>query len=280
MTHKKRSVTIICVALAVVIAVCVATPLIINADRNKKIEQYTQQNLDLYSELNVISDCAVVDKKPYSLAGIKEAVRLGADTVTLDLCFNSDGTPVVSDDYSTISEDSLLVRDVFDLITSEEYSDIRINFRLRQLITLSVFNQLVSEYDVSKRVIVSGINQNRYSLISGTDTAAKVYFDYIPSGDLKSDIQSVATLVSDYSLAGVVISSADISKELTDALSQNGISYIISSVDKEIDLYKVMSYGAYNIETDSPDTLKEAHSSWRELTLQRIDKSISDELNK
>lgn len=280
MADKKKAIISVLVIAAIIIALAVSVHLINSIRTGRMIEQYTQNNLELYSELNVISDCANVDGNPYSLAGIKEAVRLGVDTVTLDLCFKSDGTPVITDDYTNISGNTLKAEDVFILLNEDEYNHININFRLRQLSSLSFFNRLINEYDVSKRVILSGIDADRYSLISGTDTPAKVYFDYIPSDTVEYSVSSVNSLISDYNLGGVIIEAEYATKELVDALSQKGISYIISSVDKELDMYCVMSYGAYAIETDSPSQLKEAYNSWKDITLQRLDASILNELNK
>ena len=280
MKIKKSAVIAAAAVCAVAVAMIFIIPAVTKSQHNKLIEQYTESNLELYSELNVITDSVSVDGNAHSLAGIKEAVRLGADTVTVDLCFNPDGTPVVIDDYTNISDTTLKVEEVFKLLNTDNYKDININFRLRQLSSLTEFNRLVNEYDVSKRVIITGIDSNRYSLISGTDTPVKVYFDFKPADTIENSVESVNKLMADYSLGGVVIEVKSATKELIDALSQKGVPYIISSVDKEVDMYCVMSYGAYAIETDSPHLLKEAYKSWKELTLQRLDASILDELNK
>ncbi len=280
MNISKKALIAISITVIAAVIIAATVPFIIKANNNRIIDQYTNENLELYSEINIITDCAEIDKKPHTLAGVKEAVKSGADTVTLDLCFTSDGTPVVTDDYTSISDSTLRVADVFELICREEYKDTKINFRLRQLVTLSVFNRLVNEYDVSKRVIISGIDNNRYSLISGSDTAVKVYFDYSPSGNISSDIESVTGLIADYNLGGIVLDLSTVTNDLIDALSQKGISYIIKDVDSEIDLYRTLSYGAYAIDTDSPAMLTQIYSSWRKITLNRIDASIVDELNK
>ncbi|MBQ8783213.1 MAG: hypothetical protein IJZ57_05530 [Clostridia bacterium] len=280
MKNKKSAVIAAAVVCLVAVVLVLIIPAITKSQQNKLIEQYTESNLELYAELNVITDSVSVDGNAHSLAGIKEAVRLGADTVTVDLCFTPDGTPVIDDDYTDITDSTLKAEEIFKLMSEENYKDININFRLRQLTSLSEFNRLVAEYDVSKRVIITGIDSNRYSLISGTDTPVKVYFDFEPADTAESSVESVLRLMTDYSLGGIVIEAKDASKELIDALSQKGVPYIISNVDKEVEMYCVMSYGAYAIDTDSPQFLKEAHNSWKNITLQRLDASILDELNK
>ncbi len=280
MKKPKGPVVAISVVCAVMVALAVGIPAVSSLHNNKLIEQYTQNNLELYAPLNVITDCAEIDGIEHSLAGIKEAARLGADTVTVDLCFRTDGTPVIADDYTNINESTLKAEDVFELICSEKYSKLNINFRLRQLSSLSEFNRLVNESGVAKRVMISGIDSKRYSLISGADTPVKVYFDFVPDGNTDKDVEAVDQLMSDYHLGGIVIKAKDASPELIEALSKKGVPYIISEVEKEVEMYLTMSYGAYAIETDSPQLLKKAYKSWKELSVSRLDASLLDELNK
>ncbi len=280
MKTKKRSVIAVSVVCAVAVALAVIIPAANSFRNSKLIEQYTQNNLELYSPLNVITDCAEIDGIAHSVAGIKEAVRLGADTVTVDLCFKADGTPVITDDYTDINESTLKAEEIFKLMCSENYEALNVNFRLRQLSSLSEFNRLIGEYGISKRVIISGIDSKRYSLISGEDTPVRVYFDFEPDGATEKSVETVARLMNDYMLGGVVIKARDISRELVEALSQKGIPYIVTDVEKEVEMYLTMSYGAYAIETDSPQLLRDAHDSWKDITLKRLDASLLDELNK
>lgn len=280
MKNKKGVVVAISVACAVIIALSVCIPVVSNFHNKRLIEQYTQSNLELYAPLNIITDCAEIDGNAHTIAGIKEAARLGADTVTVDLCFRTDGTPVIIADYTDINENTLKAEEIFELMCSENYSKLSINFHLRQLSSLSEFNRLVNEYGIAKRVMISGIDSNRYSLISGTDTPAKVYFDFNPVGNTDTDIEAIDKLISDYHLGGVVINAKDISSELIEALSTKGIPYIITDVEKEIEMFLTMSFGAYAIETNSPQLLRQSHDSWKELSISRLDASLLDELNK
>ena len=280
MKQKKGMVIAVAIVCTISVAAFFIVPYLVDAHRNKMIEQYTQNNIELYSELNVISDCATIDDNLHSLAGIKEAFRLGADTVTVDLCFCVDGTPVVIDDYSDINDNTLRAEKIFELLNTDGYKHAKLNFRLRQLSSLSEFNRLVNEYDLSKRIMISGIDADRYSLISGTDTPAKVYFDFEPSDDIEESVNAATALVSEHNLSGIIINFDEASSELIDTLSQKGISYIVRSVDKESDMYLMMSYGVYAIETNHPDMLKDAYTGWQEITLKRLNATVMDELNK
>ncbi len=272
---KKIAIPFITILLGVILILLGIYPSI----RNKnQAEDYQQENLELYGELNIISDSRPVDGNPHSLSGFKEAVRLGANTVTLDLCFKRDGTPVITDSFDDINESTLSAEEIFKLMQDENYSDINVNFRLNQLGSLSTFNSLITRYGMENRVIISGIDKNRYSLIHGTDTPAELYFDYTPCDDIEETVNEVNSLVADYGISGVIIN--DASAELVDTFCRKGISFIVSDIDSESDIYKALSFGAYNLQTKNPQELKDIYTLWHNETLDRIDASILDELNK
>lgn len=274
-SKKKIAIPVIAVILGVICILLCVYPRIIN---NLLIKEYQSQKLELYSQLNIVSDSFPVDGNPDSLSGFKEAVRLGADTVTMNLCFKNDGTPVICENYDLLTDDTLKAEEIFKLMNEDNYIDTKVNFRIRQLGSLTVFNFLISEYDLSDRVILSGIDESRYSLLHGTDTPAGLYFDYNANDDINACVEEVNTMIADYGIRGVIVDDAD--AQLVDAFCQKGISFIVSDVDDEIDMYRLMSYGAYYLETDNPDKMSEIYASRQTSTLDDLDKSILDELNK
>lgn len=273
----------IIIAVVIVLALIAITVLSVNAIKAKKekdaINDYLSQRIETYGEINIMSAAAVIDGKKNTVAGIKEAFRLGADTVTVDLCFNENDVPVICEKYDDINKETLKLEDVFKLLKDEKYSDLKLNLRLRQLSSLEKFNALLKKYDMSGRVIISGINSNRYSMISGNSTSAGVFFDYAPQKDRKKSLNEINGLRKEYNISGVIISCDNITKELAETLNQRGITYIISGTDEELDMYSVLSSGANNIETSSPEKLLEVYSLWKEKTRENIDKEILEKLN-
>lgn len=274
---------IIIAASAVILAAAVAL-ITVSAVRNKaerdRIEGYLSRKLETYGDMNIVSDAAEVDGKLNTVAGIKEAHRLGADTVTLDLCFNADNVPVICADYDDITKDTLKLEDVYRLLGEEKYSTLRINLRLRQLGSLGKFNELLDRYGLSGRVIISGIDKNRYSLISGDSTAAGIFFDYVPQKDAKASLNEIIAIQKEYGISGVIIDSRNITEELTEKLNQRGIVFIVGNTDDELSMFSALGAGACNIETSSPETLLGVFDRWKEQTRENMDKSILDELNK
>lgn len=277
--NKKKKAAVI-IAAVILIAAAVSAVLIIHNHKIKsEIEQYLQKSPDLYGELCIISDAAEVDNNKHSIAGIKEAVRLGADVVTLDICFDTDGTPVVCRDFDDISDSSLSLEEVFKMITEDdEYSSVNLNLRLRQLTSLEALNSLLKKYEIEGRVIISGIDRDRYSLISGDDTSASLFFDYQVKGTAEEAITEIENLQKDYNISGVIIDAKSIDAKLTDTLVQSGIPFIVSGADSDIEIYRVLSLGANLIQTNSPERLKEIYKDWEDIALSQMEKSIADGL--
>ncbi len=263
--------------LAVIVFIIVFFSLKSKKD-NAQIDGYLNQKIETYGKINIVSDAVLIDGEKNTIAGIKEAFRLGAETVTLDLCFNEKDVPVICDDYGDISKETLRLEKVLKLLNDEKYSDLKLNLRLRQLGSLTKFNSLLKKYKAGGRVIISGINKNKYSLISGDATSAGVFFDYVPKKDRTDSLNEILALKKEYNIAGVIIDSGDITQELVETLNQRGITFIIGKTDKEIDMYSVLGSGANNIETSSPEKLMEVYSLWMERTRDGEDKSIMNKI--
>lgn len=277
--NKKKKAAVIVAVIILIAAITVSAFIIKNRKTEKEIEQYLQKSPDLYGELCVITDSAEVDNSRYSLAGIKEAVRLGANVVTLDICFDSDSVPVICRDFDDISDSTLRLEKVLELITGEdEYSAVNLNLRLRQLSSFETLNALIKKYGIDNRVIISGIDRNRYALITGDDTPASLFFDYEVKGTAEETTAEIAELQKMYNISGVIIDAKSIDAQLTDALIQSGIPFIVSSVDSDIEIYRVLSYGAYLIQTNSPERLNEIYKYWEDVALSQMEKSIADSL--
>lgn len=278
---SKKLVAIIAAAVAVLAVVCIFTVRAVRKNAEKeKIEEYLSQLPETYGELNIFSDAAEIDGIKNTLAGVKESFRQGADVVTLDLCFSSSDVPVICDDYDSITKDTLKLEEVLKLMNEEKYSALKINLRLRQLGSLSRFNELLRKYDMGGRVILSGIDKNRYTMISGEASAAGLFFDYVPPKDSREALNEILSMQEEYSVTGVIIDCGDITAELAELLNQRGVVFIIGGVHDELNMYSALSSGANNIETPSPEKLKEVFTGWKEQARENINQSVLDELNK
>ena len=277
--NKKLLILSAAALAAVVAAVCLIVNAIGNKAEENKVDEYLNQRFETYGEMNIIADSAEVDGNKNTVAGIKEAFRQGAGIVTLDLCFNSSDVPVICENYDDITKDTLTLEEVLKLLGDEKYSALKINLRIKQLGSLDKFNGLLAKYDMSGRVIISGIDKNRYSLISGEDTAAGLFFDFNPPHNPKKAKKEIESMQEKYGIAGVIIDCGEVDSELADTLNQHGIIFIVGGADEELEMYSALSAGAGNIETAYPEKLTEVCEKWKEQTRENMEKSILNELN-
>ncbi len=86
----------------------------VNIKKEAAVEaEYLKKNLPPYSSISIISDFAEKDNN--TLTAFKEAVRSGADIVTLDLCFDKNNAPMICSDYSKITESTLPLDEIFEV---------------------------------------------------------------------------------------------------------------------------------------------------------------------
>ena len=266
---KKIIAAVIVAALA---AACVIAFLSLrNADPGA---QYEKHDLELYGELNIISDAEKIDSSEYSLSSLKEAYRLGVRTVTLNLCFNKKGEPVICDNFKNITADSLKLSDVITFLEDEQYSDLRCNLRMRQTGDFKKVNELIANNGIYNRVIISGLDKERYSLLTGKDTQAQVYYDYKPQKDARKAVEEIKELITENEISGVFIDVGDLSKELYEQLSLQGIACVASGADSRESIYEALSCGAYLIETGEPELLNSIYASWYEKTYKRLESGL------
>lgn len=279
MKKGKKTVIIVVASILFVATVVVGIVLGISYKNKRLLDEYMSKNIELYSELNIAANSQEVDGNRYSLASVKESVRIGVNTVSLDLCFNESGVPVISADFDSINENSLLLEDVLKLLSDEKYKSVRLMLNLKQLGSLSDFNKLLSDYDMGSRVIVCGINENKYSLISGNSTAAKVFFDFVPTGNEQESVDKITEMISEYNISGVIIDSEKITQSLADLLNEKGILFIADNTNEKLKMAEILSYGVSFIKTENPQELKDLYTQWKNATQQRMEQSIIDKIN-
>lgn len=268
------------IIVAVIIIAAAAAVIIANKIEIKKENaaeaEYLKKNLPPYSSITIISDFPEKDNN--TLTAFKEAVRTGADAVTLDLCFDSDGSPVICSDYNKINDSTLPLSELFEIMNTDEYKDIQLNLRLRQLGSTETFNKLANEYNMTGRIILSGIDEDRYGIIQGDKIAAEVFYYYTPQKDNEKSAEEIRQIVSQYNIEGVIIEYKKIRDDLIELLNDSGISCIISGVNKKSEMYRSIELGIGLIQTKNTAELNEIYTKWKDATVDNIDEEVDKSL--
>ncbi|MCQ2484556.1 MAG: hypothetical protein MJ168_04380 [Clostridia bacterium] len=282
MKTKKKG--IIAAAFLIVIAsvlLSVFSSPIFNGIENLRASEYTSSDIKNVDKTALIAHCAEVDGKTNSVSGFKEAVRLGADGVVVDLCFCEDGTPVMTDSYAEVKSSPLL-EDLFKAMSEEKYSNTKLYLNIVQLSDLTKLNKLASEYDIAAKTTIIGIDADHYGLVTSDDSMIPFYLDYKLSASELSDISkgefSVPDILDKYGASGLVIDYSQCSQDTVEAFDDYGIPVIISSIDNNRQLSKALLDNAQYVWVSDVQKARSFLNDWIHEMQSRFESSVEQSL--
>ncbi len=273
MKNKKRGRFTACAVIAVVvIALSIASPFIKDGIGMLRAKSYTDSDLKNVDNIELIAECVTVDGKKNSVAGVKDAVRLGADAVKVDLCFRPDGTPVMTDRYED-NETAEQVEELFNEINNEKYKNIRIYLNIVQLSTLTQLNRLAVKYEMVGRVYLIGIDESHYGLVTSDDTIVPFLLKHKITQEDRQAITdgkfSAPECIAKYGAGGLEIDAGDITEETVNALNDFGIPFIVSGIESVSDYCKVLLSGASAVVVEDIRTSTQVLDMWIEAMQDR-----------
>ena len=273
MKNKKRTVlTVLALTAALAVVLTVLSPFISDALGLIVARSYIEQDIANVDNIALIGSCAEVDGKAQSVAGVKEAVRLGADAVTADLCFRPDGTPVITDRYENHAEADT-VEELFIAMNEEKYKNVKIYLNIVQLSELSQLNQLAVKYNMVGRAYLIGIDEEHYGLVTSDDTIIPFMLKYDFTAD---DLQNIADgkfaapeCIAKYGAGGLEIDRRYVTDDVVSSLNDFGIPFIVSGIDSVSDYCKVLLSGASSVIVDDIEASTQVLDDWIEAMQQR-----------
>lgn len=278
MKAEKKSVVIISAILVIAVT---ATLVLIPLIRRNSGNRYMREDIRNVDNVTLISHCIEINGVKNSVAGFKECVRLGAKGVIVDLCFKKDGTPVISDSYST-ADSAETVEDLFKAMNDGKYKEISVYFNIIQLSDLSRLNSLAVSYNILDRAFLIGIDSEHYNLINTDDTIIPFLLDYnFRDGELdalKNGSFTRPDILDKYGATGLVLPSSQISEELVEALNDYGILYIVNVTDENSDMCQTLLKGANDVIVPDIEKASRTMNEWT-IEMQKrykesVDKSI------
>lgn len=282
-TEKKRIIVVSTIVLVAVIAAAIFIPYF----RNKSVSGYMKEDLKNVDNVSLIAHCAEIDGKKDSVAGVKESVRLGANAVIVDLCFRKDGTPVMTDDYSS-ADSAETVEQLFKAMNDDKYNKTVIYLNIVQLGEMTGLNTLAVEYGMLDRLFLTGIDSDRYDLIKSDDTIVPFLLDYTFNSDELSSMNDGSfkkpDILEKKGAAGFVIDASQISPELVEVLHDYGIYFMADGIDGVSEMCEILLDGTENVTVSDIAKAKETLDKWTEKMQERykasVEKSIKELSNK
>lgn len=273
MKNKKRSITVITVvAVVIAIALAVLSPFISDGFDRLAARRYIGQDIKNVDNIVLIGECPEVDGKAQSVAGVKEAVRLGADAVKVDLCFRSDGTPVITDRYENNAEADT-VEELFNEINGDKYKDVTVYLNIIQLSSLTELNRLAVKYDMVGRTYLIGIDESHYGLVTNDDTIVPFLLKYEFTKDdlqkIKDGKFSAPECIAKYGAGGLEIDLKFATEEIISTLNDFGIPFTVSGIESISDYCRVLLNGTSTVIVEDIESATQVLDSWIEAMQER-----------
>ncbi len=282
MKNKKRRIIIALVTvIAVAVAAVIAVPLIKNAIENSQIRKYTAQDLKNVDNVILLAHCAEIDGMTNSVAGVKEAVRLGAEAVCVDICFRKDGTPVITDNYEN-SESATTLEELYIAVNEDNYKNVYIYLNIVQLSGMNKLNSLTVKHNMVGRTFIIGIDEAHYGIITSDSTIIPFLLKYKLSDEDKNAIAdgtfTAPACIAEYGASGLEIDSKDATPEVLKAFNDFGIYFIVSGTDSVESFCEPLLNGASTVYVNDIEKFAEILDDWTVIMQERHSRSVEQSL--
>ena len=191
-----------------------------------------------------------------SLEAISKGYESGADIVEFDVHFNSEGEPVLAHDYA--ADDSVKLKDAFMLVA--ECDGLRVNVDCKTVDNLKAIAETAEECGVKDRIFYTGIEVKDVDVVRRDTPEVKYYLNTDIDKSRKNDehyIRSLVTLTRETGALGLNIHFSEASEKMIKIFHQEGLEVSLWTVNKELDMHKVLAMGCDNITTRQPTKLIE-----------------------
>lgn len=277
--NKKKGILFISVLL---IILTVTALILIPFFKRTSVNRYTREDLENVDNISLITHCTTIGGINNSVAGFKESVRLGADSVIVDICFKKDGTPVLTDDYSLV-DNSEKAELLFKTLNEEKYDDITVYLKIAQLSDLSSLNELAIKYNLIDRLFLIGIDRDHYGLLSSDNTIIPILLNYEFSSEELSGLDNgefkIPNIMENYGAFGLIIDSEQVTSQLSDTLKEYNIIFVADGIDSKSKMCKTLLNGADNIIVSNIEESKKILDDWTEKMQERYKASVEKSIN-
>ena len=222
--------------------------------RSKKIEKYISSAC-IPAGFTYTAHTGCCKTKPNTLECIDVGAKHGAGIVEFDLRFDKNSEPVLSHDEPVGGEVTL--DEAFAKISGIE--NIRVNVDVKTCLALQKVEALAKKHGVEDRIFFTGINERDVEAVKEQYPTVEYYLNMKvknPRAHTEEYLQSLVDKVKECGAVGINFNYRKASRRLVKVFHENGLQVSIFTVDKLIEMYRIISYGPDNITTRKPDYIK------------------------
>lgn len=248
----QKKIIIIAVSLLVVAGIVFGA---VAVARNNKIEEYKQNKEVLPLSFTYTAHTGCCGTADNSLESIEAGVSFGAQIVEFDLSFDEQENPILCHDEPVGGEVTL--EEAFAKIS--QYEGLMVNVDAKSCVALWKVQELASEYNILNRIFFTGINEEDVDSVKMSAPAVDYYLNVDvekPSEHTEEYLDSLVAKVKESGAIGINFNKNSASEELVQVFHENDLLVSIFTVDKEMEMYEILSYAPDNITTKNPDKLQ------------------------
>ena len=219
------------------------------------INYVKNKNINLPENFTVTAHTGCEGTADNSLEAISKGYESGADIVEFDVHFNSKGEPVLAHDAA--ADDSVRLQDAFELVA--KCDGLRVNVDCKTVDNLKAIVNIAEITGVKDRIFYTGIEVKDVETVKNDTPEVKYYLNTDIDKTRKNDehyIRSLVTLTRETGAVGLNIHFREASEKMIKIFHQEGLEVSLWTVNKELDMYKVLALGCDNITTRQPTKLK------------------------
>lgn len=247
------------IVILAVASVLVVTGVVFGAiaiSKNNKIEDFKKNKGELPLNFTYTAHTGCCGTDDNSISSIESGAAYGAQIVEFDLNFDEQKNPVLSHDEPKGGE--VVLDEAFKKVS--EYESLKVNVDLKSYDSLRQVQELASKYNILNRIFFTGVNEEHVDVVKMSCPAVSYYLNIDvkdASEHTEEYLDSLVSKVKQCGAIGINFNKDSASKELVERFHENGLLVSIYTVDKEVQMYEILSYAPDNITTKNPDKMQE-----------------------
>lgn len=188
-----------------------------------------------------------------TIPALLKAIDSGVDIIEMDVSFRPDGTPVIIHKDAPKQNEGVLLIDAFKAVKAS--GEIKINLDLKSINNLAAVQELAENEGLLHRVFFTGVNTSWVEPVMSQSKQIPCFLNSLTDKELRGDVeyaQSFADKLAELNCIGLNCNYKEISNALVDALHHKGLLVSVWTLDKKVDMKKMLSMSVDNITTRKP----------------------------
>lgn len=235
-----------------------------NSNQKKLLAEYKANYAGFPVGMTVTAHTGCMGTEENSIDSIQVGMK-NADIVEFDVRFNADGVPVLAHDEK-LKGNEVLFEDALKEVAKDKKTRINIDLKDKGENLKNVYD-IIKATKMTKRVFFTGVGEEKVSDVKKYCPKISYYLNMDIDKKKVQNILYINEIVEKIKNSGAVglnVNFKFMTRNIVKAVQDAGLEVSLWTVDKELDMYKVVALKPNNITTRNPDKLNnlwnEAHN--------------------